>query len=170
MAWSTDKKSLEKASKVKKFLEDYGEKMGYDRTGFYQQMLKKFRLLEKDADFLKTRIGVQRSGGIWVGFKKKLKPWLDSTVRPGPNFGIQSVPEDWSPQQFLGEAEGIYHLKAVLKKLSPDIVTYWKVIGAVKRSQFPAEEIGVTLRNGVYVVDMANFRPWYLRHEPMGIT
>jgi len=156
----------DKAFRIKKFLEDYGEQKGYDRTSFYQQMLKKFRALEGNTAFLKGNIGVQRSGGTWVGYKTKLKPWLDSTVRPGPNFGVQPVPEEADGTEFLEFALGLYHLKAVLKKLNPEIVTYWKVTGAVKRSKDPAKEIGVLLRNGVYVVDMEIFRLWYLQHEP----
>jgi hypothetical protein len=158
--------SAERAFRIKKFLEDYGEQKGYDRTSFYQQMLKKFRALEDNTTFLKSNIGVQRSGGTWVGYKNKLKPWLDSTVKPGPNFGIKPVPDDLTGDEFLARAEGLYHLKAVLKKLNPEIVTYWKVTGAVKRAKDPSTEIGVTLRNGVYVVDMHVFRKWYEMHEP----
>ena len=156
----------DRAFRIKKFLEDYGEQKGYDRTSFYQQMLKKFRSLEDNDNFLKGDIGVQRSGGTWVGYKNKLKPWLDSTVKPGPNFGVNTVPDEASGAEFLEQADGLYHLKAVLKKLNPEIVTYWKVTGAVKRSKDPAKEIGVILRNGVYVVDMQYFRVWYQQHEP----
>jgi len=158
--------SDEKAVKLKLFLEDYGEEKGYDRTGFYQQMLKKFRQLEGEGDFLKESMGVQRSGGLWVGFKNKLRSWLDNTVKPGPNYQVEPVPEDWSGARFLAEAEGIYHLKDVLKKLDPQIVTYWKIIGAVKRSEEPRKAVGAFLKNGVYVVDMEHFVPWYVSNEP----
>ena len=117
-------KSDEKAVKLKLFLEDYGENKGYDRTGFYQQMLKKFRQLEKDGDFLKETLGVQRSGGLWVGFKNKLRLWLDKSVNPGPSYQVQPVPEDCTSVEFLNEAQGVFHLKDVLKKLDPEIVTY----------------------------------------------
>ena len=158
----------DRAFKIKKFLEDYGEQMGYDRTSFYQQMLKKFRNLERDPEVLKSMVGVQRSGGTWVGYRQRLTRWLENTVKPGPNHGVQVVPDHWDAKQFLDKANGVYHLKAVLKKLNPEIVTYWKVTGAVKRSQNPGPEVGVTLRNGVYVVDMAHFRGWYRKHEPQG--
>jgi len=158
--------SRDRAFKIKKFLEDYGERMGYDRTSFYQQMLKRFRTLERDPEYLKASVGVQRSGGTWVGYRKLLFQWLEHTVKPGPSHGVKVVPEHWDAQQFLEKAEGVYHLKAVLKKLNPEIVTYWKVTGAVKRSDNPGPEIGVTLRNGVYVVDMSLFRHWYRQHEP----
>lgn len=156
----------EKAVKLKLFLENYGEDKGYDRTGFYQQMLKKFRELEKDGDYLRENLGVQRSGGLWVGFKNKLRVWLDQTVQPGPSYQVQPIPEDWPPDRFLAEANGIFHLKDVLKKLDPQIVTYWKIIGAVKRSDTPRESVGAFIKNGVYVVDMEYFNPWYTKNEP----
>lgn len=155
----------EKAIKLKLFLEDYGEEKGYDRTGFYQQILRKFRALEKDGNTLKDSLGVQRSGGLWVGFRSKLKSWLDRTVKPGPNFEVRSIPDYMSPEEFL-ETEGIYHLKEALKKLDPQIVTYWKVIGAVKRSGDAEKEVGAFLKNGVYVVDMKYFQEWYAKNEP----
>ena len=100
-----------------------------------------------------------------MGFKSKLKRWLDTAIKPGPNYEVRSVPETLSPEEFTG-TKGVYHLKEVLKKLDPQIVTYWKVIGAVKRSEEPEEEVGAFLKNGVYVVDMALFAPWYHRNEP----
>ena len=165
LEWCMANDGAERAFRIKKFLEDYGEQKGYDRTSFYQQMLKKFRALEDNNTFLKGNIGVQRSGGTWVGYKNKLKPWLDSTVKPGPNFGVQPVPEDVGGGEFLEYADGLFHLKAVLKKLNPEIVTYWKVTGAVKRSKDPERYVGASLRNGVYIVDMQYFRLWYLMNE-----
>ena len=157
----------EKAAKLKVFLEDYGEKKGYDRTGFYQQVLKKFRALEKtEGSMLREVIGVQRSGGLWVGFKTKLKKWLDRTIQPGPSYEVQPVPELWSAARFLEEAQGVFHLKDALKKLDPQIVTYWKVTGAVKRANKPKQEVGAFLKNGVYVVQMEWFRKWYGENEP----
>ena len=155
----------EKAIKLKLFLEDYGEAKGYDRTGFYQQILRKFRSLEKDGSTLKEALGVQRSGGLWVGFKSKLKGWLDKTVKPGPNYEVRSLPEYMGPEEFL-ESEGVYHLKEALKKLDPQIVTYWKVIGAVKRASDAEKEVGAFLKNGVYVVSMKQFAEWYQQNEP----
>jgi len=157
----------EKATKLKVFLEDYGEKKGYDRTGFYQQILKKFRTLEEtESGMLREVIGVQRSGGLWVGFKTKLKKWLDRTIEPGPSFEVLPVPELWSAERFLMESKGVYHLKDALKKLDPQIVTYWKVTGAVKRAEKPRESVGAFLKNGVYVVQMEHFRHWYMENEP----
>ncbi len=155
----------EKAIKLKLFLEDYGEAKGYDRTGFYQQILRKFRTLEKEGSTLKDALGVQRSGGLWVGFKSKLKGWLDQTVKPGPNYEVRSIPEYMSAEELLQTA-GVYHLKETLKKLDPQIVTYWKVIGAVKRASDPNREVGAFLKNGVYVVDMKYFSDWYANNEP----
>jgi len=155
----------EKAIKLKSFLEDYGEAKGYDRTGFYQQILRKFRSLESDSNQLKNALGVQRSGGLWVGFKTKLQKWLDTTIRPGPNYEVHSVPDGLTAVEFT-RSKGTYHLKEVLKKLDPQIVTYWKVIGAVKRSNNPHEEVGAFLKNGVYVVDMVPFASWYQKNEP----
>ena len=160
-----DDAEKEKAIKLKMFLEDYGEAKGYDRTGFYQQVLRTFRQLEKEGSTLKEALGVQRSGGLWVGFKSKLKRWLDKAIKPGPNFEVRSVPETLSAEEFTG-TKGVYHLKEVLKKLDPQIVTYWKVIGAVKRSNDAKEEVGAFLKNGVYVVDMEYFAAWYHRNEP----
>ena len=156
----------EKPTKLKVFLEDYGQKKGYDRTGFYQQILKQFRVLEKQGSFLKEDLGVQRSGGLWVGFKTKLKHWLDRTVQPGPNYQVQPVPEHLSGEEFLNQAEGVYHLKDVLKKLNPEIVTYWKVTGAAKRASDPEASVGVFLKNGVYVVKMEVFSQWFRNNEP----
>ncbi len=158
--------NAEKAVKLKIFLEDYGEKKGYDRTGFYQQMLKRFRQLENDGDTLKETLGVQRSGGLWVGFKNKLALWLDKTIQPGPSYQVQPVPEDLDSETFLEQVKGVYHLKDVLKKLDPQIVTYWKVTGAVKRAEDPKKTVGAFLKNGVYVVDMEYFVPWYWKNEP----
>lgn len=158
-------KEKEKAIKLKLFLEDYGEAKGYDRTGFYQQILRKFRDLENDGNHLRENLGVQRSGGLWVGFKSKLGRWLDRTIKPGPMYEVQPIPDDASNRAFLN-SDGVYHLKETLKKLEPQIVTYWKVIGAVKRSEKPVEEVGAYLKNGVYVVDMPTFSKWFRKNEP----
>lgn len=155
----------ERAIKLKLFLEDYGEEKGYDRTGFYQQILRKFRNLEKQGSILKQDLGVQRSGGLWVGFKSKLRGWLDKTVKPGPNYEVYSVPDQMAADEFLA-TKRVYHLKEALKKLDPQIVTYWKVIGAVKRAQEPRIEVGAFLKNGVYVVHMEQFSVWYQKNEP----
>lgn len=156
---------------VRKVLYDYGKRMGYDASSFPNKILAMVSKLRKDGIVIEDVVGIRKFGGRWYAIDKyRLQSWLGQNIKPGPKFGLRSIPEDIDQPSFLREAEGIYNLRAVLEFLETEVVDFYKVRNAAKRVEKERgdarREIGAFIKNDVWVVEFPKFGAYLCENEP----
>ena len=156
---------------IRKFLYQYGKKMGYDASSFPNKILKMIAELKRNGEIIEDVVGVRKFGGRWFPvYQDRFESWLAKNVKPGPHYGLNAIPHDLPRATFLKRAKGLYNLRAVLAFLETEIVDFYKVRNAAKKIERnggdPKEKLGAFIKNGIWVVAFPKFGAFLRDNEP----
>lgn len=156
---------------IRKFLHDYGRDQGYDASSFPNKILSMVSALKKQGVPIEEVVGIKKFGGRWFSVDQaKFVAWLKGNVKPGPNYGLQTIPEDQPSTTFLAKARGIYNLRAILAFMDTEVVDFYKVRNAAKKVEKKngdaRAEIGAFIKNDIWVVEFPKFGAYLRENEP----
>ncbi len=156
---------------IRKFLYEYGKEMGYDGSSFPNKILGMVSSLKRKGVAIEETVGIKKFGGRWFSIDQtKFVNWLKGNVKPGPNYGLKSIPGDMKPIAFIESATGIYNLRAFLAFLEPEVVNFYKVRNAAKKVENKhgdaRAEIGAFIKNDIWVVEFPKFGVYLRENEP----
>jgi len=156
---------------IRKFLHDYGRDHGYDASSFPNKILSMVSALKKSGVPIEDVVGIKKFGGRWFSVDQpKFIAWLKGNVKPGPNYGLKTIPEDQPFHNFLRTANGIYNLRAILAFIDTEVVDFYKVRNAAKKVEKKngdaRTEIGAFIKNDIWVVEFPRFGVYLRENEP----
>ena len=160
-----------KESKLKKIVIEYGEKLGYDASTFPNKFLRLVAQIEGKGKDVEKEVGIEKFCGRWlIRDKDRLINWLCTAIKPGPRYGIASIPPGVTRSAFLEHARGLYNLRTVLSFFETRVVNFYKVRNAAVRVQQnngdSRKEVGAFLKNGKWTVEFPQFGAYLCHNEP----